>query len=51
VIALLYRKLLFNPNAEIERDGLVVENLQTLRFSVIKFLKSFAEEGVNDIMK
>lgn len=46
---LLWRPLLFNPN--VDRESLHFESEQQLRFIVIKFLKSFAEEGVSDIMK
>lgn len=41
------RPLLYNPNCE----EVEYENKESLRFAVIKFLKSFAEEGISEIMK
>jgi hypothetical protein len=35
----------------VDREQLHFDNEQSLRFTVIRFLKSFAEEGVSDIMK
>lgn len=45
-----FRRLLINPNQKLENEN-NIENLSQLRYTVIKFMKSFAEEGVSEIMK